>query len=166
MEKELLLEMMKELKALRSEVKELREICDNQTKLIEREASKEQKIIHVKDIYNSELDSSITKILLRLGISSKTKGFHALREAIKIVYYDITKITLVTKQLYPEVAHKLNSKPTRIERSMRSAIENAWLFSRRDEIFVDNKISSRPSNSEFISLIADYIRMEGELSDE
>lgn len=111
------------------------------------------------------IEQKITNIIHKIGIPAHIKGYQYLRCAIKEVYLNIDIINSVTKELYPLVARQFNTTSTRVERAIRHAIEVAW--DRGDtetlnSIFGYTVKSNRgkPTNSEFIAMIADRLRMQ------
>ena len=117
------------------------------------------------DLYNNNLQISITKTLHELGVPSHIKGYQYIREGITLVYQHPEIIGGITKELYPEIAKKYNSTISRVERSIRHAIEVSWNRGNWDlmeDIFghsVDID-KAKPTNSEFIVTIADKIRLD------
>ncbi|MEG1526127.1 MAG: sporulation transcription factor Spo0A [Erysipelotrichaceae bacterium] len=113
--------------------------------------------------YKIEVEILITKILHEIGVPANLKGYAYLRTAILETFFDDHYLGQVTKTLYPDIALKYQSSATRVERSIRHAIELAWGRGRVsfiDDIFaytIDaNK--AKPTNSEFIAMIVDYIK--------
>lgn len=110
------------------------------------------------------MESKITKIIQEIGVPAHIKGYLYLREAITIVIDDMDYLGAVTKELYPAVAEKFNTTPSRVERAIRHAIEVAWnrgSIENIDRIFsytVHNN-KGKPTNSEFIALVADKLRL-------
>ncbi|HHU92938.1 MAG TPA: sporulation transcription factor Spo0A [Halanaerobiaceae bacterium] len=112
-----------------------------------------------------DLDVRITEVMHQLGVPAHIKGYIYLREAIELVIKDIEYLGAVTKELYPSVAAKYNTTPSRVERAIRHAIEVSW---DRGNINVLNKYfgstvsanSGKPTNSQFIAKIADKLRLE------
>ncbi len=111
------------------------------------------------------IEQKITTVIHKVGIPAHIKGYQYLRFAIREVFYNIDMINCVTKELYPKVAENFNTTATRVERAIRHAIEVAW--DRGDtevlnEIFGYTVKSNRgkPTNSEFIAMIADKLRMQ------
>lgn len=110
---------------------------------------------------NTKLE--ISKILKKLGVSPDLKGYACLREAIEMVMNDETLLHLgVTKTLYPTIAQKLNTTASRVERAMRHAIETS--ISKVDlelceDVFggVISADKGKPTNSQFIGCVADYL---------
>ena len=111
------------------------------------------------------LESSITEIIHEVGVPAHIKGYQYIREAIILAVNDMEVINSVTKQLYPTLAKKFKTTPSRVERAIRHAIEVAWS---RGEINVNNEMfgntisatKGKPTNSEFIAMIADKLRLE------
>ena len=119
----------------------------------------------VSKLDQRQLDSTITSIIKEIGIPAHIKGYSYLREAIQMVYYDIELLGSVTKILYPEIAKKFSTTPSRVERAIRHAIEVAWnrgSYENISEVFgyTVHHMKSKPTNSEFIAMIADKIRIE------
>src|SRR5690606_33051394 len=79
-----------------------------------------------KKVDQRQLDTTITAIIKEIGVPAHIKGYVYLREAIQMVYYDIELLSSVTKILYPDIAQKFNTTPSRVERAIRHAIEVAW----------------------------------------
>lgn len=120
-----------------------------------------------KKANNSERDmeTKITKIIQEVGVPAHIKGYLYLREAITMVIEDMDYLGAVTKELYPSVADKFNTTPSRVERAIRHAIEVAWNRGKIDTIdkifgYTVNNNKGKPTNSEFIALIADKLRLE------
>ncbi|WP_042475318.1 sporulation transcription factor Spo0A [Bacillus ndiopicus] len=112
-----------------------------------------------------QLDTTITAIIKEIGVPAHIKGYVYLREAIQMVYYDIELLSSVTKVLYPDIAEKFNTTPSRVERAIRHAIEVAWNRGNYESIsemfgYTVHHLKSKPTNSEFIAMIADKIRIE------
>lgn len=112
-----------------------------------------------------QLDTTITSIIKEIGVPAHIKGYAYLREAIQMVYHDIDLLGSVTKILYPEIAKKFGTTPSRVERAIRHAIEVAWNRGNYESIsqmfgYTVHHLKSKPTNSEFIAMIADKIRLE------
>lgn len=111
------------------------------------------------------LEGAVTEILHEIGVPAHIKGYQYLREAILMVIGDMDVINAVTKILYPDVAKKYNTTPSRVERAIRHAIEVAWdrgdleVLQRFFGYTVSNS-KGKPTNSEFIALIADSLRLK------
>ncbi len=108
------------------------------------------------------LENKVTDLLHEIGVPANIRGYHYLRDAILFAISDPKKMHAVTKILYPEIAKKENTTPSRVERAIRHAIEVAWDRGKKetiDELFgytVSNR-KGKPTNSEFIALLADKI---------
>lgn len=117
------------------------------------------------------LDERITAIFLVIGIPAHIKGYHYLREAIRMVYFRPEMINRITKDLYPGIAKHFQTTPSKVERAIRHAIEVAWSRGRLDNInqvfgySVYNR-QDKPTNGEFIALVADKLIMESARSKE
>ena len=112
-----------------------------------------------------QLDTTITAIIKEIGVPAHIKGYVYLREAIQMVYFDIELLGSVTKILYPEIAKKFNTTASRVERAIRHAIEVAWNRGNYETIsemfgYTVHHMKSKPTNSEFIAMIADKLRIE------
>ena len=133
-------------------------------------SSREIKPQYVEIPLNSEnseknLEALVTNIIHEVGVPAHIKGYQYLREAIIMVVKDIDVINQITKSLYPKIAYKFETTPSRVERAIRHAIEVAW--GRGDQKVVENifgytisAAKGKPTNSEFIAMIADKLRLE------
>lgn len=111
------------------------------------------------------LDEKITSVFLVAGIPAHIKGYHYLREGIRMVYYSPVLINRITKELYPGIAKRFSTSPSKVERAIRHAIEVAWTRGKIENInqlFGYNIYSKndKPTNGEFIALVADKLIME------
>ena len=112
-----------------------------------------------------ELEMRVTNIIHDIGVPAHIKGYQYLREAIIMTVKDMDIIDAITKVLYPTVAKRYKTTSSRVERAIRHAIEVAW---DRGDVEVLNgffgytvsNVKGKPTNSEFISMIADRIRLE------
>ena len=116
-------------------------------------------------ISEKSLESKVTEIIQEIGVPAHIKGYLYLREAITLVIEDMDYLGAVTKELYPCVAEKFNTTPSRVERAIRHAIEVAWNRGKIDTInsifgYTVNNNRGKPTNSEFIALKADKLRLE------
>ncbi|GAB3052287.1 sporulation transcription factor Spo0A [Virgibacillus ainsalahensis] len=112
-----------------------------------------------------DIEASITNIIHEIGVPAHIKGYMYLREAITMVYNDIELLGSVTKVLYPDIAKKFNTTASRVERAIRHAIEVAWSRGNIDSIsalfgYTVNISKAKPTNSEFIAMVADRLRLE------
>ena len=114
---------------------------------------------------DADLESVVTEIIHEIGVPAHIKGYQYLREAIILTIRDMDMINAVTKVLYPEVAKRFATTPSRVERAIRHAIEVAW---DRGDVEVLQKyfgytvsgIKGKPTNSEFIAMIADNLSLK------
>ncbi len=111
------------------------------------------------------LESRVTNILHEIGVPAHIRGYHYMREAIIMAVSDIDVLNYITKELYPTIAKKCNTTPSRVERAIRHAIEVAWSRGKVDAIdslfgYTVNNHKGKPTNSEFIALIEDRLRLE------
>lgn len=121
-------------------------------------ASKEEYI-------RQNLENDITQMLHEIGVPAHIKGYQYLRDAIRISVSDQEMLTSVTKILYPSIAKKHQTTPSRVERAIRHAIEVAWSRGKMETLndlfgYTVNSGKGKPTNSEFIALIADKIRLD------
>lgn len=110
-------------------------------------------------------EKHITKMLHEIGVPAHIKGYMYLREAIKMVAQDTNLLGAITKELYPELAVKFKTTSSRVERAIRHAIEVAWSRGNMDTLdsifgYTIDQNKGKPTNSEFIAMIADKIRLE------
>ncbi len=117
------------------------------------------------DYIERNLESDVTNIIHDIGIPAHIKGYQFLRDAIVMSVNDMEMLNSITKILYPSIAKMHQTTSSRVERAIRHAIEVAWSRGRLetiDELFgyTVNKGKGKPTNSEFIALIADKIRLE------
>ena len=111
------------------------------------------------------LEALVTNIIHEVGVPAHIKGYQYLREAIMMVINDIDVINQITKQLYPDIAKKFKTTPSRVERAIRHAIEVAWGRGQNDTVesifgYTVSAAKGKPTNSEFIAMIADKLRLE------
>lgn len=111
------------------------------------------------------METDVTKVIHEIGVPAHIKGYHYLRDAIMMSVNDIEMLNSITKILYPTIAKKHQTTPSRVERAIRHAIEVAWSRGKMDTIdalfgYTINNGKGKPTNSEFIALISDKIRLE------
>lgn len=111
------------------------------------------------------LENDVTSIIHEIGVPAHIKGYQYLREAIMMSVTDMEMLNSITKILYPSIAKKFQTTPSRVERAIRHAIEVAWSRGKMDTIdelfgYTIHNGKGKPTNSEFIALIADKIRLE------
>ena len=111
------------------------------------------------------LEALVTNVIHEVGVPAHIKGYQYLREAIMMVVNDIDVINQITKQLYPDIAVKYQTTPSRVERAIRHAIEVAWGRGQTETVesifgYTVSAAKGKPTNSEFIAMIADKLRLE------
>jgi len=112
-----------------------------------------------------ELEIKVTDVIHEFGVPAHIKGYLYLREAIMMVYHEIDLLGHVTRKLYPRIAEKYMTTPSRVERAIRHAIEVAWNRGNLESIekvfgYTVPYDRTKPTNSEFIAMIADKLRLE------
>ncbi|MDB2105990.1 sporulation transcription factor Spo0A [Clostridium paraputrificum] len=116
-----------------------------------------------------DLETEITSIIHEIGVPAHIKGYMYLREAITMVVNDMELLSAVTKELYPSIAKKYNTTASRVERAIRHAIEVAWGRGQVDAInklfgYTVHNEKGKPTNSEFIAIIDDKLRLKNKVS--
>ena len=111
-----------------------------------------------------DLEKDVTEMIHELGVPAHIKGYQYLREAIMMSVEDMDMLNSITKILYPSIAKKSVTTPSRVERAIRHAIEVAWSRGKMETLdalfgYTINTGKGKPTNSEFIALIADKIRL-------
>lgn len=111
------------------------------------------------------LEARVTNILHEIGVPAHIRGYHYMREAIILSIADMDVLNYITKELYPAIAKKCNTTPSRVERAIRHAIEVAWNRGQVEVLdslfgYTISNSKGKPTNSEFIALIADKLRLE------
>ncbi len=139
---------------------------DGGNTIIARE-QKQQYIELSKDERKKEenLEALVTNVIHEVGVPAHIKGYQYLREAIMMVVNDIDVINQITKSLYPKIAYKFETTPSRVERAIRHAIEVAWGRGQQEAVenifgYTISAAKGKPTNSEFIAMIADKLRLE------
>ena len=117
-------------------------------------------------LFNEEV--MVSDFLHKLGIPSHIRGYKYIKEGIMIVYKNGNNISYITKDVYPEIAYKFHTTPTRVERAIRHAIEVSW--TRGDLNLMEKTFGNsldinrdKPTNSEYLTTIADRLRINGNL---
>ena len=113
----------------------------------------------------TSIESMVTSIIHEIGDPAHIKGYQYLREAIIIAVNDMDVINAITKVLYPQVAKTFQTTPSRVERAIRHAIEVAWDRGDLDTLqrffgYTVSNTKGKPTNSEFIALIADKLQLQ------
>ncbi len=116
-----------------------------------------------------DLEEEITNIIHEIGVPAHIKGYMYLREAINMVVNNVELISAVTKELYPNIAKKYNTTASRVERAIRHSIEVAWARGQVETInkmfgYTVNTGKGKPTNSEFIAMVADKLRLKNKVS--
>lgn len=153
-----------ELDVLAERVKNL--IADKEEKIYETLSFHEEKVKYItNNNSNNNIEIEVTNIMHDVGIPAHVKGHQYLRDAIMSVMINKEALIGVTKQLYPDIAKKYNTTASRVERSIRHAIEMAWDRGKVDTLqslfgYTINIGKGKPTNSEFIAMVADKLRLE------
>lgn len=124
-----------------------------------------REINHGEITKEGNLENRVTDMLHEIGIPAHIKGYHYLRDAIMMAIEDIDVLNAITKILYPTVAKRHQTTSSRVERAIRHAIEVAWSRGKLDTLdelfgYTVSNGKGKPTNSEFIALVADTIRLE------
>lgn len=140
----------------------IRQVSGRATAITKRPAVTRTTAVEPK---TKSLDANITSIIHEIGVPAHIKGYLYLREAISMVYNDIELLGSITKVLYPDIAKKYNTTASRVERAIRHAIEVAWSRGNIDSIsnlfgYTVSMSKAKPTNSEFIAMVADKLRLE------
>lgn len=138
------------------------------TERIRRIVKKERSVKVIernRSINDENLEKEITNIMHDIGVPAHIRGHQYLREAIMLSIHNQDLLGAVTKSLYPTVAVTYNTTPSRVERAIRHAIEVAWSRGRLDTLqnvfgYTINVTKGKPTNSEFIAMIADKMKLE------
>ncbi len=147
----------------------IREVSGKRKTVFQKTVSYQQHSLIKKEDKTFNLDASITNIIHEIGVPAHIKGYMYLREAITMVYNDIELLGSITKVLYPDIAKKFNTTSSRVERAIRHAIEVAWSRGNIDSIsslfgYTVSHSKAKPTNSEFIAMVADKLRIEHKVS--
>ena len=144
----------------------VREESLRQKKVEERaESVREPQSLSAASSMESSLEADITNIIREIGIPAHIKGYQYIREAIMMTVNDMNLLNYITKLLYPTIAKKYKTTSSSVERAIRHAIEVAWNRGRIDVLedlfgYTVSAGKGKPTNSEFIALIADKLRLE------
>jgi len=150
-------------------VKRIKELSTNSMDAIERRpASVASLSFQPISGKSSSLEADVTNIIHEIGVPAHIKGYQYLREAIIMVVNNMELLSGITKELYPSIASKFNTTPSRVERAIRHAIEVAWSRGRVDTInrlfgYTVHDEKGKPTNGEFIAMVADKLRMQANL---
>lgn len=115
------------------------------------------------------LGAEVTSMMHQIGIPAHVKGYQYIRDAILMVVEDVSLLGAVTKELYPAIAKKYDTAPSRVERGIRHAIELAWERGHTETLkrifgYSMNIERQKPTNSEFVALLADKLRVMSKVS--
>ena len=118
-----------------------------------------------EDVSEKNLEADVTEIIHEIGVPAHIKGYQYLRDAIVMSVNDMDMLNSITKILYPTIAKKYQTTSSHVERAIRHAIEVAWSRGKMDTIdemfgYTIHNGKGKPTNSEFIALITDRIRLE------
>ena len=146
---------------LLNRIKHIKNTMSGKTKELRKVNAYENK----GDYFERNLEADVTNIIHEIGVPAHIKGYQYLRDAIILSVNDMEMLNSITKILYPTIAKKHQTTPSRVERAIRHAIEVAWSRGKMDTIdelfgYTVSTGKGKPTNSEFIALIADKIRLE------
>ena len=142
--------------------------CD-MTALVERleeiRGGESKRVVSMRRPDKTSIESLVTSVIHEIGVPAHIKGYQYLREAIIIAIGDMDVINAITKVLYPQVAKTFQTTPSRVERAIRHAIEVAWDRGDLDTLqrffgYTVSNTKGKPTNSEFIALIADKLQLQ------
>ncbi|MBE3587976.1 MAG: sporulation transcription factor Spo0A [Thermoanaerobacteraceae bacterium] len=124
---------------------------------------------YISPVRPRNMDVAVTNIIHEMGVPAHIKGYHYLRDAILAVVNEVNLLGAVTKELYPMIAQKYQTTPSRVERAIRHAIELAWDRGNVEMMtkffgYTINLERGKPTNSEFIAMVADKLRIEAKVS--
>ena len=148
-------------------LKRIRQLSGNEEQFCKNTGNKNRQ--NVGYTKNSDLEIDITNMIHEIGVPAHIKGYQYLRDAISMVVDDMDMLSAVTKELYPAIARKFATSSSKVERAIRHAIEVAWSRGRIDML---NKAfgcrialpEEKPTNGEFIALLADKLSSEHSVS--
>ena len=151
---------------LNEKIKTLGYNTDEQKHKLQERVDKVVESYALKPLRNRNLDERISNIFITVGIPAHIKGYQFLREAIKMAVENPEIVNSITKKLYPSIAERFDTSPSKVERAIRHAIEVAW---NRGKIENINNVfglqvygtNEKPTNGEFIALVADKMIIEG-----
>lgn len=148
-------------KMLINRIKHIRRAGERKMREINRQIPRDDRETYTK----GNLEADVTNIIHEIGVPAHIKGYQYLRDAIILSVGDMEMLNSITKILYPTIAKKHQTTSSRVERAIRHAIEVAWSRGKMDTIdalfgYTVSTGKGKPTNSEFIALIADKIRLE------
>lgn len=137
--------------------------------LLEREAEEETEEVTEEEDFAEEtafrsLESEISVLLSRMGISASIKGYHFIRKAVLMAVEDQEVLTGITKGLYPDIAKAYRTTSSKVERAIRHAIESAWKKNGQQVYFevAGYLPTDKPTNGQFIAALSEYFRMHND----
>jgi two-component system response regulator (stage 0 sporulation protein A) len=144
---------------------DLNSLCEHLRRLL---AARNKTGSQVQEGDTADIETQVTKIIHQIGVPAHIKGYQYLRTAILMTIQDSDIINSVTKVLYPSVAKKYQTTTSRVERAIRHAIEVAWDRGDVDTLnsyfgYTIQNNRGKPTNSEFIAMIADSLRLKYKL---
>jgi two-component system, response regulator, stage 0 sporulation protein A len=159
MENQIVTELIQEIQFLRKEVSELKSITLGKNEVVEVEVDLPSPVL--AHSLTERLDARISELLIELNVPRHVCGYVYIREALNMVCLDFGLLQGITKNIYPAIAKKCNTLPNRVERGIRTAIELSWYKSNHP---MYTHSLEKPTNSEFIAMLADKIRLEEKIS--
>lgn len=150
---------------LLNRIKSVRNGCRRKMREIQKIKPYESSPQYMERTQAYNLETEVTNIIHEIGVPAHIKGYQYLRDAIILSVNDMEMLNSITKILYPTIAKRHQTTPSRVERAIRHAIEVAWGRGKMDTIdalfgYTVSTGKGKPTNSEFIALIADKIRLE------
>ncbi len=151
-------------------MKRIRQLIGSMPSIVEKRKQVDLKPSFISPVNSGKsLEAKITNIIHEIGVPAHIKGYLYLRDAIGMVVENVELLSAVTKRLYPSIAKKYNTTPSRVERAIRHAIEVAWSRGKVDTInslfgYTVHDEKGKPTNSEFIAMVADKLRLEEKIS--
>jgi len=138
-------------------VKRIRQLMENEEDMVKQKENDAEYQLHI--------EKKVTSILHEIGVPAHIRGYHYMREAIVMAINNMEILNFITKELYPNIGKKMDTTSSRVERAIRHAIEVAWSRGKVDVInnlfgYTVDDTKGKPTNSEFIALIADKLRLE------
>lgn len=139
--------------------------CEEQMKAEALKLLQEHEAFKLTQPKSSDLEIRVSEIIHEIGVPAHIKGYHYLRSAILRATQDMSMIDAITKELYPGIAREFNTTASRVERAIRHAIEIAWDRGDIETLqhwfgWTVSITKGKPTNSEFIALVSDKLRLE------
>lgn len=150
-------------------VSRIRQLKDSNQNVIRPDYSYESRPSYQQPSAPRNIEVEVTSVMHEIGVPAHIKGYQYLRDAIMMVINNLDIINSITKQLYPSIARQYNTTPSRVERAIRHAIEVAWSRGQVEAIdqlfgYTINLGKGKPTNSEFIAMVADKLRLQMKVS--